>query len=314
MSIMPVLKGLATYIPGLYSLYSKGTGGSVSARYCYSVWLRHLIMASRHGLPTRPDVVAELGPGDSLGLGLAALLSGASKYYAFDVVRYANNERNVEMLEELVDLFKRREKIPDENEFPRVRPRLDSYEFPENILTADWLSESLCTERIESVRDALLNPGNNEKDKIHISYYVPWHDPKVVKEASVDMLITQGVMQLVDNLEPTYESLSHWIKPGGFMSHEMDFTCLRTAKEWNGHWTYSDFLWRLIKGNKPWIINREPHSVHIHLMQKYGLKIVCDLTVKKASNIQRKRLAPHFKYLNDDDLTTSGAFIQAVKL
>src|SRR5689334_3926898 len=54
-----------------------GTGGSSSARYCYSVWLRHLSMAARLGLNTDPKDVAELGPGHSIGVGLAALLSGA---------------------------------------------------------------------------------------------------------------------------------------------------------------------------------------------------------------------------------------------
>ncbi len=36
-----ILKGMATYIPGIYGLVSKYTGGTDSARYCYSVWLRH---------------------------------------------------------------------------------------------------------------------------------------------------------------------------------------------------------------------------------------------------------------------------------
>lgn len=43
-------------------------------------------MAYKNGLPVHPDTVAGLGPGDSLGFGLAALISGADKYFAFDVV------------------------------------------------------------------------------------------------------------------------------------------------------------------------------------------------------------------------------------
>ena len=54
----------------------------------------HLVMAHRSGLSTQPEVVAELGPGDSLGIGMAALLTGAEVYYAFDVVEYASNQRN----------------------------------------------------------------------------------------------------------------------------------------------------------------------------------------------------------------------------
>ncbi|MCH8904482.1 MAG: hypothetical protein IIA45_11270 [Bacteroidetes bacterium] len=48
MEIKPILKGLATYIPGMYRPTDKGTKGSSSARYCYSVWLRHLTYAFKN--------------------------------------------------------------------------------------------------------------------------------------------------------------------------------------------------------------------------------------------------------------------------
>ena len=80
-----VMVGLATFIPGLSWVMAKlrKTGGTDSARYCYSVWLRHLAMAHTNGLPTSPKIVAELGPGDSIGMGLAALIAGTEKYFAF---------------------------------------------------------------------------------------------------------------------------------------------------------------------------------------------------------------------------------------
>jgi hypothetical protein len=46
---------------------SQGTEG----RYCYSVWLRHLVSAAANGLNCSPKAVAELGPGDSLVWGSA---------------------------------------------------------------------------------------------------------------------------------------------------------------------------------------------------------------------------------------------------
>ena len=46
--------GMATYVPGLRHLTGRKTGGSVSARYCYSVWLRHLSML--HGERPANDV------------------------------------------------------------------------------------------------------------------------------------------------------------------------------------------------------------------------------------------------------------------
>lgn len=309
----PVLTGIATYIPGLFKFASKGTGGTTSARYCYSVWLRHLTMAYKNGLSTQPDAIAELGPGDSLGIGLAALLSGANKYYAFDVVEHASNKGNIEIFDELVDLFKKREKIPDENEFPQVEPYLDHYEFPNHILTEERLIESLRPDRIESIRNALLNLDSMDENNIQISYFVPWYDPKVIKEESIDMIYSQAVLEHVDDLAYTYEVVYRWLKLGGFMSHEIDFRCHGTAKEWNGHWAYSDFVWRLVKGKRQYLLNRLPHSAHINLLQKFGFEVVCDMKTKDTSGIERKVLASRFKNMIDDDLTTSTAFIQAVK-
>jgi hypothetical protein len=77
-----IIVGMATHIPGLRGLMGRRTGGTVSARYCYSVSLRHLSFLQRRGLRTTFKTIVELGPGDSLGIGLAALLSGVERYMA----------------------------------------------------------------------------------------------------------------------------------------------------------------------------------------------------------------------------------------
>src|SRR5262249_45287584 len=97
--LRPILAGLATYVPGVYHLRPKRTGGTSSAEYCYGVWIKHLTLARHHGLARIPHTIAELGPGDSLGVGLAALLSGVDRYYSFDVVRYSEAERNLQIFE-----------------------------------------------------------------------------------------------------------------------------------------------------------------------------------------------------------------------
>ena len=61
------------------------TGGSTYSRYCYSTWLRHLILLHKYK-KNIPAAVAELGPGDSVGTGIAALLSGCEKYIALDIL------------------------------------------------------------------------------------------------------------------------------------------------------------------------------------------------------------------------------------
>ena len=50
MILKPILRGLLTYIPAADRRFAKATRGTNSARYCYSVWLRHLVMAHENGL------------------------------------------------------------------------------------------------------------------------------------------------------------------------------------------------------------------------------------------------------------------------
>ena len=103
-----LLKGIIKSIPGIEYIYNfhKQTGGSCNARYCYVVWLTHLTYAFQNGVKETPKHVVELGPGDTLGTGFAALITGADKYYALDIVRYTNVEESLKIFDELVLLFK----------------------------------------------------------------------------------------------------------------------------------------------------------------------------------------------------------------
>jgi len=310
MKLKPLLYGLATWIPGVYTLRGKGTGGTVCARYCYGVWLRHLVMARRHGLDTHPRVVAELGPGDSLGIGLAALVSGAERYLALDVVDYATVARNLAIFDELVALFRAREPIPGHQEWPRVVPRLPDYCFPDAILDEARLSRALQPERLARIRQSIAGVGQADSP---VSYKVPWNDAGVIEPATVDMVYSQAVLEHVDDLAGTYRALRTWLRPGGFMSHAIDFTSHSTATAWNGHWACADLHWRLIRGGRPYLLNRQPHSVHLRLLADLGFTVVCDEPVTSPSRLPRARLAPRFADLTDADLVTSEAFIQAVR-
>lgn len=313
MNIRPILKGISTFIPGLNALDTRGTGGSISARYCYSVWLRHLVMANENGLSTQPETIAELGPGDSFGIGLAALISGANKYYAFDVVRYSNNVRNVAIFDELINLFKKRENIPDEIEFPKVIPHLKSYGFPAHILTDERLKRTLRADRLEAIRMALLSSGNIMEGDIQILYFVPWNNKDIIKHESIDMIYSQGVLEHIDDPSRTYSILYNWLKSSGYMSHIIDFGSHGLSKDWNGHWGISDLMWRLIEGKRSFMLNRLPHSTHIKFLHESNFQVSSDIEIKNISGIDRKDLAPKFRNMSDDDLTTEGVFIQAVK-
>jgi hypothetical protein len=299
--------GLASFVPGVRRFMVRGTGGTCSARYCYTVWMRHLVKAEAAGIPILHARVAELGPGDSLGVGLAALLSGASRYVALDAKSHANRAQNLAIFEGLVDLFRRREPIPSSEEFPLVQPHLQNYRFPAQILPEDRLSSMLSGSRIESIRDAIQG---RPSTGVGLEYRAPWTDPSVVVSGSVDFLFSQAVLEHVDDLERTYQAMRAWVKPGGFLSHSIDFTSHNITRSWNGHWTLNDRAWRIVRGTRPYFINREPLSRHLALLSKYGFAVV-HLDKQQALLDRELRVAKRFSAMQRDDATTRGAFVQA---
>jgi len=312
--LIQIINGLLSYTP-LHKYKSRGTGGTNSARYCYSVWLRHLSLAFEHGFTTVPKVVAELGPGDSLGIGLAALISGADKLYALDVVKYSNIKINMEIFKELVELFKARKNIPDDLEFPEIRPLLKSYKFPDHILPEEYINTRLNPGRIRCLEESLIRCESDPvcNGKYLIKYVVPWDDPTIIDEESIDMIYSQAVMEHVEELKDTYHCLYLWLRQSGLMSHQVDFKCHESADFWNGHWAYADFIWKLIKGKKTYYINRLPFSHHITTQKKIGFKIINSIREPNYEGIQRKHVTQKFKNFTDIDLVTCTAHILSTK-
>ena len=303
----------ATFLPLVKRVLARralGTGGTDQARYCYSVWLRHLASAAANGLNCAPEAVAELGPGNSLGIGLAAILSGAERYYAFDLVAHASVERNLAVVDELAELFRTRADIPDSSEFPQVGPTLEDYRFPAHLLTEERLTRALDPARLDRIKESLRNCADRRS---MVQYRAPWSSRDVVEHQSLDVVFSQATLEHVDDLTDVYRTMYLWLKPGGYISHQIDFKCHGCAEEWNGHWTYSDFMWKLVRGKDVWLINRQSYSTHLALMKSCGFRIAGEQLVRKPSNVTRGQLAPRFRSLTDDDLTTTDAFIQAVR-
>jgi hypothetical protein len=274
------------------------------------VWLRHLARAVANGLNVCPEAVAELGPGDSLGIGIAAVLTGADRYFAFDVVAHANVERNLQIAEELIQLFAARVDIPDAAEFPEVGPTLADYRFPGTILTQERMQRALDRRRLDRIKASLRNTASRES---MIQYRAPWRTEGAVERNSLDLVFSQATLEHVDNLPDVYRAMYEWLKPGAYMSHQIDLKCHNSAVQWNGHWTYSNLMWKLVRGKDVWLINRQPYSTHVALMKEIGFKIVGEQLVKKPSKVTRHQLASQFRSIPDSDLETADAFVQAVK-
>jgi len=308
-----LLAGVASFAPVLRTRVCRGAGGTSSARYCYSVWLRHAVLALRCGFAPRVKTLAELGPGESLGIGLAAVLSGVDTYLALDAKRHVAHSRNLGVFDELIELFRQRAPIPDDDEFPEIFPKLDVYSFPREFLNDEMLARTLRSDRLAGIREGLLSidePGASTAVQIH--YIAPWDFAESLPSQAVDMIISQAVMEHVEDIAHTYAKLYRWLRPGGFMSHNIDFRSHGLTWDWNGHWTLSDGVWRLVKGTRPYLINRLPHSAHIAALQRTGLSILGDIR-REGPAIARHRLARRFAQLSDQDLRTSGVLLQAAK-
>lgn len=286
-----------------------GTGGTVSARYCYSVFLRHRILAARHGLAGTPRTVVELGPGDSLGIGLMALLTGSESFVAVDAVRHASPAENVRVLGELIAMLRDRAPIPGDGDCAEVRPLLDDLSFPAQILDPAAIERALASDRIEAIRGNL----EAEADGGIVRYLAPFGELRIVGNGSVDWVFSQAVLEHVDDLESAYGECFRCLRPGGLMTHQVDFRSHETAPEWNGHWKYPGWLWRLMRGARPWFLNRVPHSRHRQLQEAAGFRILGDSPQRLEGGISRAQLARDFGALSDDDLGTAGAFFVSMR-
>ena len=162
--------GVASYVPPLYAALLRSAAffrreeaqepqtsprmHEMSAAYCYNVWLRHLVYAHMAGLDARPETVVELGPGRSLGVGAAALISGSGRLHAVEPYDQPSIAANLAIFDELVGMFRRREPaIPYSASGRRLSPA--PREFPYHILDEARLGKALEKSRLNAIRDSI---------------------------------------------------------------------------------------------------------------------------------------------------------------
>lgn len=300
MQILPILKGAATYIPWLYRAESGSTGGSATGRYCYSAWLRHMRVLSNANASIACERVAELGPGDSIGIGLAAMLTGASHLESLDVVRYASAGRNRKILAELVQLFRNRESIPDATEFPQLQPRLQSYAFPSDLLPDALLAGTMEASRIQRIERAIDGTASD----VSVVYRVPWYEQAAEAGEKLDLVYSQAVLEHVEDLATTHARLAARMQPGGVACHVIDFRSHCITPAWDGHLQYPPRLWRLVKGRRPYLLNRAAPSDHLRALESAGFRILAADRVFLEPTMPPRKLARIYRGRSADDRRT----------
>ena len=303
-----VSRGLLSYLPAEVEQLTLRTDPIDYARYSYSVWFRHMTVLYAFGLRQYPRAIAELGPGPSLGVGLTALISGTENYYALDVSGGVDTDKEVAVFDSIVEMVKTRQPIPAFKEFPRLQPQLERYDFPDFLFEPGRLEAMLDRSRLLTLRKALVNP---DSESI-IRYVAPW-EQSTVSNSSLDLVLSQAVMERVDDLPLVYGTIASWLRPGGYTSHSIDFAEPRTSLHWNGNWAHPDWLWALMRGRRSSWGSRLPHSTHAKVIQAEGLQLVADDVVNDDSGLPRQRLARRYRDLCDADLAIRAAFLVAVK-
>jgi len=317
-----ILKGLLSLVPGINHVLpkkNKPIGGTDSAIYCYGVWLKHLTMLYESGMHSVPNTLVELGPGSSLGVGIAAILSGTNKYYALDVAKYSDKRRNLEIFDELVNLFKVRMPRPTSG-WPSFDCLLDGNLFPSHILTDDLLNKSLSENRLSLIRNAIKDTGydNVIDNNISINYITPSFDDKsfddkIILKETVDVVMSHSVLEYIVDIDKLNQVSYSWLKMNGFISHQIDISSLGFARTWNGHWTYPEFLWKIIAGRRP-IINRKSCSEYVNSIINCNYKLVLNLKKHENTAVNRSELSKKWRNISNEDLTCYGIFLQAQKL
>lgn len=261
-----------------------------------------------------PKVVAELGPGLSLGAGLAALICGAERYIALDVARFAPLAEVLPVFDRLVVLFLGRQRPNNASGFPAYAHSLDAAGFPSDALPEEYMAEMLHGTRISRLRgdlQAFVQSGGQES--AHIVFRAPWRVEDVLPEGEIDFLFSHSVLQHVTSVRAIWQKIGALLRAGGVCSHQINFDSHGTAAAWNGHWACSEALWRIALGRKTFLINREPLSTHVTAAKAGGHLMEAALTFCDHNGLSRLALAPRWRELVDEDVLTRGAFLVARK-
>ena len=204
-------------------------------------------------------------------------------------------------------MYKNKTPIPDDKEFPNVKPKLKNYDFPSHILNDKLLSQLLNEVRLNKIHKAIIL---NNCEEVIIKYIVPWNNTFNLKLSSVDLIYSQAVMEHVLDVNSAYQTMHKWLKKEGFMSHEIDYSAHETHKEWYGHWKYPMWIWKIIMKGRLYYINRYPNSFHIKSLINSGFKILKQLPdYNKKATQPHKSLQDKIQFTKEDMQTVSNYII-----
>jgi SAM-dependent methyltransferase len=315
--VVALTKGIATRVPLLYRVFGQRHTNldlsEATADYSYSVWIKHLAKLHETAACGVPEVIAEVGPGDTLGTGVAALLSGATRYIGVDMLPFARTGPTIEVAQGLIPLFATRRPCEGEG-LPPFRHILDKNGFLSSVLTDDLLSRSLDPSRVRAILEDVSSVVRGVIPKNGFVTYVAPFTEGAIPTASVDFLLSHSVLEHVSDPKKSMRMFHKWLKPGAIMSHLFDLRSHGITRAWDGHRAFGEAAWSLVVGARPFLINRLPFADIVNIIECSGFRILLALRHYCEPTLSRNQLAKLWRHQSDEELSTDGGFIQAQRV
>jgi hypothetical protein len=181
-----------------------------------------------------------------------------------------------------------------------------NYKFPPELVSG--LAKNLAPDRLQRIRANLA-----EQRGDLIRYVAPWTDSSCITPSTIDWLFSHAVFEHIDDLAGTYASIECWLRPGGLTTHLIDFYSHRLTAEWNGHWAIGDRLWRVIRGRRPYLINRVWRTQHLDFLRKQGFTTLEEITAKRDDGLHIEQFVSPFRAMPEEDARTQMMFVVARK-
>jgi SAM-dependent methyltransferase len=314
MESKPIVKGLASWLPLsariLSSVRAQQTAGywskRHSARYCYGVWLKHLTLLHRCGMAF-PESIAELGPGDTIGVGIAALLSGVQTYHAFDVRPFTRARFNAALVDELAEMLRQRLPRPRKG-WPDFDHELGPTLFPDSVLTPARIDAALQPDRVLRLRRTLGDLSNSTS---FVRYVAPWGPTSADTGERYDLVFSHTVLEYVDDLHAYFSRCARMLKPGGWMSHQVDLSSLGITRRWNAHLAYPSWVWRIVAGRRAHRPNRKLPADYQQALHDSGFALVWSDRLQRDGGIPPSKFAREFRDYPQEDVGCGAVFVIA---
>lgn len=311
-------KGIATRVPLLYRMcgqrHTTVDLSEATADYSYSVWIKHLAKLHETARCGVPEVIAEVGPGDTLGTGVAALLSGATRYIGVDMLPFARTGPSMEVAHGLVPLFATRRACEGEEGTARFRHILDKNGFLSSVLTDELLSRTLDPSRVRAILEDVSSVVRGVVPKNGFVTYIAPFTEGAIPTASVDFLLSHSVLEHVSDPKASMRMFHSWLKPGAIMSHLFDLRSHGITRAWDGHRAFGERAWSIAVGARPFLINRLPFADIVNIVECSGFRILTALRHYCEPTLSRDQLATVWQRRSDEELSTDGGFIQAQRI